>query len=455
MPILPIDVGRYGRSVMKSVFEEESKLQRLLDVEAALAWAHGEVGNIPINDADTIVKKASTKFVKPARVKEIEREIGHDVMSMVRALAEACGSSGAYVHLGATSSDIVDSATALQLKQAVNLVEEQLNNLEEILIEKAKQHRDTMLIGRTHGQHAVPITLGLKLSVWLLEVERHIQRLRESKKRVLVGKMSGAVGTQASFGEHAIQIQSLVMDKLGISSAEVSTQIIQRDRYAELICLFAIFASTLDKIATEIRELQRTEIAELFEPFEKAKQVGSSTMPHKRNPEKCERICGLAKIMRSLVFPALENIPTWHERDITQSSAERFLIPQSCILIDYMLFLAQNILENLEVDEEKMRMNLKLTGGLNMSEALLMALTKKGVSRQKAHELLRKLSIRSKVEKKRFREALLEDSVVKEMLSEAEIDEALDPKNYLGTASLQVESAVQKVLRGREKRGIR
>jgi len=243
-------------------------------------------------------------------VKEIEREIKHDVTSLVRALAEACGSSGAYVHLGATSSDILDTATALQLRDAINLLENRLNNLEKALLEKVGQHKRTIIIGRTHGQHALPITLGFKFAIWVKEIARHIQRLRECKERILVGKMSGAVGTQAGLGPNAMKIQQLVMEKLGIKPAEISTQIVQRDRHAELICLLAITTSTLDKMATEIRELQRTEIGELIEPFKRAKQVGSSTMPHKRNPELCERVSGLAKVMRSLVIPALENIPT-------------------------------------------------------------------------------------------------------------------------------------------------
>ncbi len=454
MPILPIDTRRYGTPEMLRVFEEENRLQRMLDVEAALAWAHAEVGDIPRKDAEKIVRTASVKHVKLSRVKEIEREIKHDVTSLVRALAEASGSSGAYVHLGATSSDILDTATALQLKDALALLENRLNNFEKILLEKAGQYNRTIMAGRTHGQHALPITLGFKFAVWTREIARHIQRLRECKGRVLVGKMSGAVGTQAGLGPNAMKIQRLVMEKLGIKPAEISTQIVQRDRHAELICLLAMLASTFDKIATEIRELQRTEIGELAEPFERAKQVGSSTMPHKRNPELCERICGLAKVTRSLVIPALENFPTWHERDLTQSSAERFIIPEACILTDYILNLMTNIIADLQVDEKRMRKNIELTRGRIMSEAVMIALTHKGMSRQEAHEHLRRLAMKSEMEKQPFKKVLLEDKKVQKRLSEKEISKALNPRNYLGTAVKQVALVIKKTKRERKARGL-
>jgi adenylosuccinate lyase len=424
---------------MLKIFEEETRFQKLLDVEAALALAHAEVGNIPRKDAEKIAALASTKYVKVKRIKAIEKEIKHDIASLVRALSEVCGSSGAYVHLGATSYDIVDTANALQLKDAIDLIEKKLEQLKVILQKQAGQHKETVMIGRTHGQHALPITLGFKFAVWGNEVNRHIERLNECKKRVLVGKVSGAVGTQAGLGEHAEQIQDLVMKRLGLRPAEISTQIVQRDRYAELLCIYAMVASSLENFATEIRELQRPEIGELFEAFEASKQVGSSTMPHKQNPETCERVCGLARIVRSLSTPALEDIVTWHERDLTQSSAERFIFPESNILLDYMLYLMCDIVANLRVDKERMLQNLGLTQGRAMSEAVMMALTKKGVDRQEAHELLRKLTIQSALEKKDFKQVLLEDKFVSGKLSGKEMDKALNPKNYLGTAVKQAE----------------
>ena len=439
MPILPIDTGRYGTSQMLKVFEENSRVQRLLNVEAALALAHAKVGNIPLSDAKKISEMASIKYVKVTRVKQIEKEIKHDIASLVRALAEVCGPSGAYVHLGATSYDIVDTANALQLKDATILIEQKLLVLKEILQKKAVEFKETIMIGRTHGQHALPITLGFKFAVWGYEVIRQIERLNNCKKRVFVGKISGAVGTQAGLGEHAERIQELVMKRLGIYVAEISTQIVQRDRYAEFVYILGIIASSLENFANEIRELQRPEIGELFEEFEAEKQVGSSTMPHKRNPETCERICGLSRIVRSLTIPAIENIVTWHERDLTQSSAERFIFPETCILTDYLLQLMIKVLKNLRVDKQRMYKNMSLTQGRTMSEAVMMQLTKKGVNRQEAHELLRKLTIKSEDEKKDFKEILLEDEFVSNILSENDIDSSLDSKNYLGTTIKQVE----------------
>ena len=455
MPILPIDTGRYGTAEMKSIFEEEARVQRMLDVEAALAWAHGEVGNIPKKDAERIIAMASLKHVKLDRVKEIEREIKHDIASLVRACAEVCGSSGAYVHYGATSYDIVDTANALQLKDALNLIEKRLDDFELVLMDKAIKYKNTIMIGRTHGQHALPMTLGFKFAVWLREISRHVERLRQCRERVVVGKMSGAVGTQAGLGENAVKIQELVMQRLGIKAADISTQIVQRDRYAELVCLFAMIASSLENFASDIRESQRPEIGELFESFEAGKQVGSSTMPHKRNPETCERVCGLARIVRSLVVPALEDVVTWHERDLTQSSTERFVIPEACILTDYLVCLMNGVVVNMRVDEQRMRSNIEMTQGRGMSEAVMIALTRKGLNRQEAHELLRKLTLKSEAEKRHFREILVEDKSTRGKLSVREIDEALNPVNYLGTAVRQVELAVQRTRRERNERTLK
>lgn len=424
---------------MLKIFDEETRVQKLLDVEAALALAHAKVGNIPQEDAEKIAEMASTKYVKVERVKAIEKKIKHDIASLVRTLSEQCGSSGAYVHLGATSYDIVDTANALQLKDAMSVLEKRLAAFKVILKRQAVEHSATVMIGRTHGQHALPITLGFKFAVWGYEVNRHLQRLDECKKRVVAGKVSGAVGTQAGLGEHAEEIQVLVMKRLGIHATEISTQIVQRDRYAELISIYAIVASSLENFATEIRELQRPEIAEVFESFEAKKQVGSSTMPHKQNPETCERVCGLARIVRSLLVPALEDMVTWHERDLTQSSAERFILPESSILLDYILSLMCNIVANLRIDKERMLTNMLATQGRAMSESVMMTLVHKGVNRQDAHEMLRQLTIKSAIEEKPFRQVLIEDKTVSNTLSEKEIDAALEPKNYLGTAVMQAQ----------------
>lgn len=455
MPILPIDTGRYGTAEMRRIFEEESRLQKMLDVEATLAWAQAEVGGIPKKDAQRIMEVATTKLVKLSRVKEIESQIKHDVASIVRALSEVAGASGGYVHYGATSQDINDTATALQLKEASAILEKRLTDLEKILLEKAKKYKRTIMMGRTHGQHALPITLGFKFAIWVREVARHIRRLSQCQERLIVGKMSGAVGTMAGLGPNASRIQELVMKKLSLKAADISNQIVQRDIHAELISLLALIACTLEKIATEIRELQRPEIGELAEPFERAKQVGSSTMPHKRNPELCERICGLTKVVRSLVIPALENVPTWHERDLTQTSAERFIIPESCILTDYMLYSMISVLSGLYVDEKRMRSNIEVTQGRAMSEAVMIDLVKKGMNRQEAYEHLRKLTIKSETEKQPFKKILLENTTIRVRLSEKEIRKALNPRNYLGTATKQIDLIIKKTQLERKARGVK
>ncbi|MEE9564477.1 MAG: adenylosuccinate lyase [Candidatus Hydrothermarchaeaceae archaeon] len=441
MAIHPIDF-RYGSAEMKSIFEEESRLQKFLDVEAALSRAHATVGNIPKKDAASITKKASVRFVKLERVKEIEKKTKHDIMAVVKSLSEVCGNAGKYVHLGATSYDIVDTANALQFKEALAIVEKDLHELEKILLRLAKKHIKTVAVGRTHGQHAIPITYGLRFSIWAMEIRRHIERINEAKKRVLVGKMSGAVGTQASFGKKGIHIQKLVMKDLGLVPAEVSNQIVQRDRYAELISLLALIAATLDKIGREIRNLSRTEIAEVSEKFEERRQVGSSTMPHKRNPINAENICGLARVIKSNVFVALENVSLEHERDLTNSSPERVIIPESFILLDEILKRTKNVMKNLVLYPENIARNLEMTGGMETAEAVMMGLTEKGMGRQEAHELLRKLSIRAVKTKKPLKDVLIKSTAVRKYLSESEIDKFLDPENYIGTAVQQVKNVL-------------
>jgi adenylosuccinate lyase len=441
MAIHPIDF-RYGSAEMKSIFEEESRLQKFLDVEAALSRAHATVGNIPKKDAASITKKASVRFVKLERVKEIEKKTKHDIMAVVKSLSEVCGNAGKYVHLGATSYDIVDTANALQFKEALAIVEKDLHELEKILLRLAKKHIKTVAVGRTHGQHAIPITYGLRFSIWAMEIRRHIERINEAKKRVLVGKMSGAVGTQASFGKKGIHLQKLVMKDLGLVPADVSNQIVQRDRYAELISLLALIAATLDKIGREIRNLSRTEIAEVSEKFEERRQVGSSTMPHKRNPINAENICGLARVIKSNVFVALENVSLEHERDLTNSSPERVIIPESFILLDEILKRTKNVMKNLVLYPENIARNLEMTGGMETAEAVMMGLTEKGMGRQEAHELLRKLSIRAVKTKKPLKDVLIKSTAVRKYLSESEIDKFLDPENYIGTAVQQVKNVL-------------
>ena len=442
MSVHPIDFRYYSKE-MKKIWEEESRLQTWLTVEAILAKAHAKLGNISKEAADEISRKASTKYVKVERVKEIDREIHHDLMAMVKALAEQCeGDAGKYIHFGATSYDIQDTATALQFRDAIKIIKKELTKLKNILVGLAEKHKKTVCVGRTHGIHATPTTYGMKFAFFATEAQRNIERLDSVKKRVLVGKMSGAVGTQASFGKQGIEIQKMVMKELGLKPVLVSTQIVSRDRHAELISVLAIIASSLEKIGKEIRNLQRTEIAEVFEPFT-GKQVGSSTMPHKRNPHKSERICGLARIIRSNLEPQMETVALEHERDLTNSSLERITFPTTFILLDYMLKQMNKILSGLEFNYDNIKKNLEMTKGLNMAEHLVIGLVKKGVGRQEAHEMLRKAAIKTTKENKTFKEILLQSEIIKMKLTEKELDWYLDPENYLGTAVQQVENVIK------------
>jgi adenylosuccinate lyase len=440
MSVHPIDY-RYGSPEMRRVFEEEIRLQRLLDVEAALARAHAAVGDIPRADAEEITKKASTEYVKLSRVKEIEAAIKHDLMAVVEALAEACGDAGKGVHLGATSYDIIDTANALQFKAALKIIRKDLKEIHDILLDLAEKHKELVAVGRTHGQHATPITYGLKFALWSREIRRHLERLEEAEKRVLVGKMSGAVGTMASFGGRGFEVQERVMRDLGLKAAMVSNQVIQRDRHAELLLLLALIAASLDKFAREIRNLMRTEIAEVSEPFG-TEQVGSSTMPHKRNPIDSEKVCGLARVIKSNVFPALENVSLEHERDLTNSSCERAIIPESFILLDEILKTTKKVLKGLVLHPEQIRRNLSLTKGLNMAEAVMLALAARGVPRQKAHKMMRRLSAQARSEGKALKAVLRESREMRELLGDTP-EEFLDPEKYIGTAVEQVEQVLR------------
>jgi adenylosuccinate lyase len=426
----------------------------MLDVEAALAWARAQVGDIPQNAAEDIVNHASTKYVRLERIHEIEKDTEHETMAVVEALAEVSGKGGGYVHFGATSADILDTALALQMKAGLTIVLGKLDNLEGTLLELSRKFRDTMMIGRTHGQHALPMTLGLKFAVWLREVGRHVERLNQCSQRVLAGKMSGAIGTMAGLGKNSLQIQELVMKRLGLRAAEVTSQIVQRDRYAELICNFAMLASSLDKFATEIRNLQRPEINELSEPFVVGKQVGSSAMPQKRNPWRSENVSSLAKMERSFVAPALEGIVTWHERDLSQSASERFIIPESFIIIDHMLNSMIRILRDLHVNDVRMLENLMKYKDPMMSESIMSALVTKGMPRQEAHKLLQQVAFESEDKGKKFEELLLNNPAIGKYLAKAEVSAALDPKSYLGMSRELVDTAVQKATSERRARGL-
>ncbi len=445
MPVCPIDTGRYGSKEMKELFDEEGRLQRYLDVEAALAYALAELGEIPKEAAEEIGRNANTGKVTPEKVKEREKKTHHDIMAMVEALSEECGpdGSGKYVHWGATSYDIVDTSWALIMRDGVDLLEARIESLKDLLCDLALKYKDLVEVGRTHGQHAIPITFGFKMAVYAAEAARNLERLRELKPRLVAGKMSGAVGTMSSQGDKALMVERLVMERLKLSPAVITTQVVCRDRIAEFVCWAAIAASGLDRIATEIRNLQRTEIMEAAEGFEAKAQVGSSTMPHKQNPVDCEKVSGLAKVMRGLVVPALENVPLWHERDLTDSSSERFEIPMAFIILDEMLITTTKVMGGLRVFPENMRRNLGLTKGMILTEAVMMALAKRGVGRQKAHELMRQASVKAFNEGKAIGDVLAEMPEVTACLSRSEIEALTNAENYTGKAAELVERAVK------------
>ncbi len=448
MPVCPLDY-RYGREEMKRVFSNEARIQKMLEVEAALARAHAKLGHIPESAAEEISKKASLEHVKPERVDEIEREIKHDVMALVKAFSEVCeGDAGKYIHLGATSNDIIDTATALQLRDALNIIEKDLIMLGNTMSALAKKHRDTVMLGRTHGQMATPITFGLKIAVYLDEIRRHLERLRESRKRITAGKMMGAVGTGAGFGDDALKIRELVGKELGIDMALASGQVVGRDRYIEFIALASNIATSLEKFATEIRNLQRPEIDEVAEAFDVEKQVGSSTMAHKRNPITSENICGLARIIRGFMIPQMESAVLWHERDLTNSSAERFTLPHTAILLDDILVKIENVFRNLVVKPENMLRNLERSRGLIMAEAVMLALSSKGMGRQEAHELVRRLSMRAESEKKHLKEVLMKSDEIGALLNPDEIERIMDYRNYTGKAEEIVDMVVERWEKG-------
>ena len=440
--ICPLDY-RYGRKVVKDIFSEENKIRTMALVEEALAYANFKVNKISEKDYENI--KKACREINIQRVKEIENEIKHDVMALVKAISEKAGESGKYVHLGATSNDIIDTANAVQLKQFYEIMENDFIELENVFIDKIKRYKDTIMLGRTHGQHALPITFGLKLAVYLAEIHRQHIRFRESKKRVLVGKMMGAVGTGAGFGENALEIEKIVMEYLNIEYEEGPTQIIGRDRYIEFISVISNLSTTLEKIATEIRNLQRPEIGEVQEYFDIEKQVGSSTMAHKINPITSENICSLARIVRSMIIPTFENNILWHERDLTNSAGERFTLPHSAVLIDDIMNKMSWLISNLIVNENRMKENLEKSKYYIMDEKIILYLVSKGLSRQDAHEIVRRNAVKSIKDNISFKDLFLADEDVKKIMNEDELEKIVNPYSYLGVYQNLIDRILKKV----------
>lgn len=427
---------------MKAVWTEEHRFSRIINAEIALARAEAKEGMIPQGAADAIATSAPGASLQ--RAKEIEDEIHHDMMAIVRAISEVCGEPGRWVHYGATSNDILDTATGLQLKDATTILNTKLRYLLKALLTRADETKNLICMGRTHGQHGVPTTYGLRFAIWASEIGRHIERLEQLIPRVCVGQMTGAVGTQAAMGEHGINVQTYMMEFLGIGSVDVSNQVIQRDRYAEYFCFLANVATSLDKIGVEIRSMQRTEIGEVEEAFG-ANQVGSSTMPHKRNPIRSEQVCGLARIIRSSVEPAFQNNTLWDERDLTNSSPERILFPEATILCDHIIRLMTTVIEGLVLKPDRIQKNLMFLHGINMAESVMIELTKRGMPRQEAHEVIRIKSMEALEAEKSLSILLSQSPEVTNFIPASEIESLLDPKNYMGTSIKQVNRVIEKL----------
>jgi adenylosuccinate lyase len=407
---------------MGQVWELENRYSKWLEVEIAACEAMAHEGIIPRQAFENIKQKASFSV---ERILEIEAETKHDVIAFLTNVAEYVGPDSRYIHLGLTSSDVLDTSFALMLKQAIEMIIQDLQQFMEILRNQAMVHKHTAMIGRSHGIHAEPITFGLKLAVWYSEMKRNLKRLKEARDVISYGKLSGAVGT---FANVSPEIESFVCNKLGLKPAQISTQIIQRDRHAQYFASLAILGGTLEKIAVEIRHLQRTEVLEAEEPFSKG-QKGSSAMPHKKNPVGCENISGLARLLRSNALAAMENMALWHERDISHSSVERVIAPDSTILADYMLHRLAGIVRGLVVHADRMTDNLEMTRGLIFSQQFLMKLAEKGVERQKAYVMVQKNAMRVWESGQEFKSLIMNDPEIGNYLSRGDI-EALFDLNY-------------------------
>lgn len=416
-------ISRYTLPEMANLWSEENKFATWLKVEIAVCEARAERGEIPTAAASVIKRKADFDI---DRINAIEAEVDHDVIAFLTNVAENVGSESKYIHVGLTSSDILDTSLALQMKQAGLLIRKRLKAVADLLKAEAPKYKSAVCIGRTHGIHAEPTVFGLKLALWYTETARNLKRLDSAIKDVATGKISGAVG---NFANTDPELEEAVCKKLGLTAAKVSTQVVQRDRHAHFLSVLAIIGGTVEKIATEIRNLQRTEILELEEGFAKG-QKGSSAMPHKRNPITCERLAGLARVLRANSMAAMENMALWHERDITHSSVERIIIPDSTILLHYMLDRLYNTLSNLKINTERMKKNIELTRGLVFSQRVLLALTEKMPSREEAYELVQSLAMKSWDKGASFRTLLKSSSGIRKYLNPKEIDTLFDITYY-------------------------
>jgi adenylosuccinate lyase len=404
---------------MMAIWEPQHRFDTWLRVELLACEAWAELGKVP-REALAVIKKRAGYDLN--RIQEIEREVRHDVVAFVSAVAERVGPEARYIHLGLTSYDVVDTALAVQLQEAATILIEEMEALRLVLADLARRNKQTVMVGRTHGVHAEPLTFGLKLALWYTEAGRDLDRLRRAKETVACGKLSGAVGTFAHLPPF---VEQYVCVRLGLTPAPISSQILSRDRHAEFLLTLALVGASLEKFATEIRHLQRTEVLEVEEPFVEG-QKGSSAMPHKRNPVACEQVSGLARLLRSYAQAGLENVALWHERDISHSSVERVVLPDATILLDYLLVRFRGILEGLQTYPDRMRQNLELTGGLVFSEAVLLALVGKGLSRDEAYRLVQRHAMKAWESREPFKPLLLADPEIRHHLSPAEIENCFD-----------------------------
>ncbi|HPD57401.1 MAG TPA: adenylosuccinate lyase [Smithellaceae bacterium] len=417
-------IPRYSREIMEKIWSPQNRYQKWLDVEIAACEAMVKLGSVPQSALENIKQKVS---IDVARIDEIEKTTKHDVIAFLTSLTEKVGEDGRFIHMGLTSSDVLDTSLAVLLKEAAEILLDDIDALLAVLKKKALEHKKTLMIGRSHGIHAEPITFGLKMALWYQEMERNRARLVRAKETVSYGKISGAVGT-FSFVDPSVE--EYVCQKLGLKPAPVSSQIVQRDRHAEFFTALAIIASSLDKFAQEIRLLQRTEVREAEEYFSPG-QKGSSAMPHKRNPVLSENISGLARLMRSYALAALEDVALWHERDISHSSVERVIGPDATIVLDFMLARFTNLMDKLVVYPERMLVNLNMTHGVIFSQMVLLALIEKGASREDAYAIVQKNAMKSWQEGLEFKKLLSEDDVVKKHLTPKDLDKIFDINNFL------------------------
>jgi adenylosuccinate lyase len=446
MPILPIDSGRYGSKEMREIFEDGRRLQYQLDFEATVSQVQAQLGMIPADAAGEITKGARSGRVTPARVSELESVSEHDTAAMVEALSEQVSAkSKLWIHYGLTSNDVIDTSICMQMREAFSIILSKLSKLAHLLVDRALEFRDMPAVGRTHGQHASIISFGLKFAVWAVEMAKHIERIKEGEKRFLVCKTLGVVGTGSLMGEKALEVQKIVAHNLGLYSIDAATQIVSRERFAEMQFCIALIGSTLDKIAIEIRNLQRTEIGEVAEPFRKG-QMGSSAVPVKRNPIKSERVSSLARILRSLVSVSMENIASWHERDLSNSANERFTFPMASILLDEMLDAMTKVVRELKVNKERIAYNIEMTKGQIYAEFMLDALIKKGVARFDAYRDIQRVAFSALESGEHFFDASCCDRNISTRLSRQELAAIFDAKNHLAASGKIIENAARIVI---------